>query len=113
MNLFIMLCHLISNFVSTNSSAYLHTTHFSYTTLSVITFYGVWNLDYFRGVLPPFCISTAMSTLQVMALDYTVALFPLLLSVILYYCIELHARGCKIMLVLEVLCLEQAIVDNS
>ena len=38
-----------------------------------------------------------MSTLQTLALDYAIAVYPLLLVIITYILIELHARGCRLL----------------
>ena len=59
----------------------------------LLTLYGFTNMDFFVYVVPPFCISNTMSTLTVIALDYTVALYPLLLSAVIYMLIEIHDRG--------------------
>ena len=60
----------------------------------VLTLYGLFNMDFFVYVVPPFCISNSMSTLTVIAMDYAVALYPLLLSTVIYLLIEVHDRGC-------------------
>ena len=57
------------------------------------TIYGVWNLDFFRTVIPPEAICLEMSTIHTLALDYLVAFYPLILIVITYTLIELHARN--------------------
>ena len=54
------------------------------------TVYGIWNLDFFRTVIPPICIN--LSTLQALSLDYGIAFYPLLLLVFVYLLIELHAH---------------------
>ena len=54
------------------------------------TVYGIWNLDFFRTVIPPICIN--LSALQALSLDYAIAFYPLLLLVFAYSLIELHAR---------------------
>ena len=54
------------------------------------TVYGIWNLDFFRTVIPPLCIN--QSTLQALSLDYAIAFYPLLLLIFAYLLIELHAR---------------------
>ncbi len=54
-------------------------------------FYGIWNLDYFRTVIPPICM-TNMTHLQVLALDYAIAFYPLVLIMISYILISLHGR---------------------
>ncbi len=65
--------------------------------LTTLTFYGFWNLDFFRQLIPSFCASRNMSMLTVLALEYVVALYPLLFTAIVYITIELHARGCKLL----------------
>ena len=57
-------------------------------------------MDFFSYVLPAFCISDGMSTLQVVALDYIVALYPLLFTVIIYLLIEVHDRGYRPLIIL-------------
>ena len=57
--------------------------------------YSIWNLDFFRTVLPPFCLTPHLSTIDVMALAYISALYSLLLIVVVYTCIELHASNCR------------------
>ena len=60
--------------------------------------YGVWNLDFFRSLPLDICLN--LTTLQTLALDYAIAVYPLLLVVITYILIELHARGCRLLLCL-------------
>ena len=55
-------------------------------------FYSFWNLDIFRSVLPDTCLN--ITTLQALALDYLVALYPFALILISYIIIELHGRKC-------------------
>ena len=57
--------------------------------------YSIWNLDFFRTVLPPFCLTPTLSTIDVMALAYISALYSLLLIIAVYACIELHASNCR------------------
>ena len=63
----------------------------------IISIYGIWNLDFFRYVLPFFCISKKMDMLQVVALEYIVAFYPILLMALVYYMIEWHDRGCVVL----------------
>ena len=62
----------------------------------LLTFYGVWNLDFFRSVIPPFCVSENITTLQALALQYLPAFYPLLLIVVTYILIELHDRNVRV-----------------
>ena len=58
----------------------------------VATFLGIWNLDFFRMIYTPFCLHPNMSTIQSRALDYTIAVYPLVLVVITYIFVSLHYR---------------------
>ena len=56
----------------------------------VISFLGVWNLDFCRLVYSPFCLHPHTNTLQVMALDYLIAVYPLLLIGLSYLLVLLY-----------------------
>ena len=58
------------------------------------TLYGIWNLDFFRTLIPHICLE--VNTLQALALDYAIACYPLLLIVVSYVLIELHARNFRL-----------------
>ena len=58
--------------------------------------YGFWNLDFFRTVYSRFCLHPNMSTIEVLALDYIVAAYPLLLTAITYLLVVLHNRNCRL-----------------
>ena len=55
-----------------------------------IVFYSFWNLDLFRSVIPDICLN--VTTLQALALDYFLALYPFVLIILSYLLIELHDR---------------------
>jgi len=58
------------------------------------TLFGVWNLDFFRSVYPPMCLSPNMTNLQVAFLEYSIGLYPLLMVVLIYLMVRLHDHGC-------------------
>ena len=60
----------------------------------LVPFYSFWNLDFFRSIIPDICLN--VSTLEALALDYAVAIYPLLLIFVSYILIELynHDIGC-------------------
>ena len=101
MNAFVFLCQMITC-ASTlaNSYMYVHYTADStashFLVVTIVTFFGIWNLDFFRYFLPPFCISSDMTTLHTLALDYVVAIYPLVLTVVIYFCIEMYDRGVRV-----------------
>ena len=60
--------------------------------------YAVWNLDFFRIFTTNICVD--MTTLQTLAMGYVTALYPLLLVICAYVFIELHSRGCRVLVLL-------------
>ena len=61
---------------------------------SLGSIYGIWNLDFFRTVIPPICLE--ISPLQALALDYAIAFYPLVLVFITHILISLHSRDVRI-----------------
>ena len=57
-----------------------------------LIFYSFWNLDILRSVMPDICLN--VTTLQALALDYLLALYPFLLIILSYFIIELYDRKC-------------------
>ncbi len=64
------------------------------------TFITMWQLDFFLLIIPPFCVSKHISNLQMLCMEYIVAIYPLLLTVVMYICIQQHARGCRVLIYL-------------
>ena len=63
---------------------------------SGLSMYGIWNLDFFRLLYPPFCMHPKMTTLHVLFLDYAIAVYPLLLIVTSYILVELHDNNFRL-----------------
>ena len=61
-------------------------------------FYTYWNLDIFRSVFPEFCLN--VTTLQTLALEYLIALYPFVLTLLSYLFIVLYDR--KFILVVNI-----------
>ena len=61
--------------------------------------YGLFSLDFFYTLLPPFCIP-GINTVGKLALRFYVAVYPLLLVLFVYILVELHARDVKIIVYL-------------
>lgn len=58
--------------------------------------YGAINFDFFRSFSNSICFN--LTTLQVLALDYVTAIYPLLLALIAFILIQLHAKNCRLIL---------------
>ena len=63
---------------------------YSVTVRILAALYGIWNLDFFRTLLPPNCLK--ISTLQGLALDYVIAFYPLVLIIITYILVFLYDK---------------------
>jgi hypothetical protein len=61
----------------------------------LMSLHTIWNLDFFRAVIPEICLGT--DTLQTLALDFVIGLYPLLLLVLTYVMIHLHDREFKLL----------------
>ena len=67
------------------------------TTKVFFAFFSFWNIDFFRSFLPSICLN--VSTIQALALDYSVALYPFVLILLSYFIIELYDRKCIIIVI--------------
>ena len=59
---------------------------------TVITVFGIWNLDFFRLIYKPFCLHPNLSIIQILCLDYLIAIHPLLLIVLTFMLFKLYER---------------------
>ena len=64
-----------------------------YFRIVVIASYGMWNLDFFKYILPPFCLSSHLKQTHIALFGYISVVYPLCLIIITLMCIELH--GCN------------------
>ena len=60
---------------------------------------GIWNLDFFRYLIPPFCVSRYLNNLWALTLEYFYVIYPLFLISATFVCIELHARNFKLIVI--------------
>ncbi len=63
----------------------------------VVDCYGLFSLDFFTYLLPSFCVGENMSMLEVVALEYVVAILPIVFTMFLYLLITLHDKGCRVL----------------
>ena len=54
--------------------------------------YSIWNLDFFRSLYPPFCLQPKLTALQVLMLDYLVAVYPMILVLLTYLFVKFDER---------------------
>ena len=102
-NIIITYSQLVVNAVMYD--AYLHSHIECYigkkVTLLLITILGVSNLDFFRLVIPPLCISSSLKAINTLIIDYITALYPILMTILVYALIELHAHNCRVVAIMS------------
>ena len=59
----------------------------------VLGFFGIWNLDYFRYISPPFCISSSLKLRHFILLGYLSVFYPFCLTLLSWIFIKLYDRG--------------------
>ena len=62
----------------------------------LLTLHGIWNLDFFQYILPPFCVSPNLKFIHVLLLKYISAIYPVLLIALTWLVIEMcsHKINC-------------------
>ena len=70
--------------------------------LLLITSLGILNLDFFRLIIPPLCISSSLKRIDTLFFDYIIALYPILITVLLCALIELHDHNCKVVVIASI-----------
>ena len=82
-NSFLLFAQLLA-FSSIRGDAELGTVHIAF--VKVYRFlYGMWNLDFFGVLLPPYCLipHSHLTLLQTLLLHYSIGLFPLIVAITL------------------------------
>ena len=64
--------------------------------ICVATIYGPWNLDFFRALYKPTCISPSITAMQSYVIEVTIGMYPLVLLVVLYSFVTLRDRGYRV-----------------
>ena len=66
----------------------------------VLALYAFWSLEFLRFLVPPFCLSDSINSLQLVSLGYVSALYPLFLCLVTYCLIELHGMNVKYIVII-------------
>ena len=78
------------------SNKLIFNTTITYRFLGVLVlFYGIWNLDFFRFIIPPFCVSSHLKPVHITFLYFISAFYPLCLIAVSWICIHLYSRNFK------------------
>ena len=69
-------------------------TGYPYVALQVLlVLCGMWSLDFFCFVIPPFCVSSNIKAVHALALEYLVAFYPIFLILITYVCMKFRENN--------------------
>ena len=77
--------------VNTKNHSLFNTTNLRKSYLFV---YGIFNLDSFADVMDPFCIGRNFNTLDVLCLEYTLAILPIMIILMIYLLTKLKTIKC-------------------
>ena len=106
MNAFIFVSQIISQppfqrgfFHTMDTSVYVFSHGARWFMKFLYSLYGVWNLNFFTALIPPFCLPL-QNVHIVISLTYIIALYPLFLLILIYVLVELHSRDFKIIVCL-------------
>ena len=94
LNCVVVICQIITSPIFLRGFANHKSQEDTFFNYYVATVYGIWNLDFFRTFVPPICFP--LSSLQVLALDYIVAIYPIFLLVLFYTMIALYERNVQL-----------------
>ena len=94
LNIIITYSQLSTIATTINSEVYVGLVHYlsRKSVTCCLTLLGVWNLDFFRLILPPMCVSTSTKAITLLLFDYVIAFYPLLLTIFILVGIEVYDR---------------------
>ena len=106
-SVFILFSQIVVNMLNYDRKLYSHLLYvtdgsnlLSFLSKFVLAFYGFWNLYFLPNILPPFCLDIPTKGRHELLYEYFVALYPLFLIALIYFCVHLYARDVKLIVVL-------------
>ena len=79
----------------------IHTsTHHMYLTNILLDLYRLWSLDFTSLFTIDTCLNPHLKVIEVLAIRYISAVYPIIVLLVAYTIIELHARNCRIIVCL-------------
>ena len=92
---YVLFCHFYASSLKPTYPFFDYITSHSMSTF--LNHFGImlcdfWNLNFFRSIIPPFCVSKNLTNIHVLLLNFIPALYLFVLLIITCIIIELHAR---------------------
>ena len=75
-----------------------------------VTVSEIWSMNFFKTIMPPFCISDRMTGIHVQMLSLVKSIYPIVLVIITCILMELHARNYRI---IHILCKPFILIFNK
>ena len=102
-NAFILYCQVVASTFDLNADGQIPLNNITNSADKLLKAYrvpyGIFNLEFFEGVIAPLCLGTSFNNLTVFVLDYAVALCPLLMILFVIVCVKIKEcmapRCCK------------------
>lgn len=96
---FIMYSQIVLFEILFRNNTFIRTTLAEFPSIvrAIATFYGIWNLDFLRHIISPFCVSSKLKLIDLIFIQYICASYPFFLIAITWVCIELHGRNFKLL----------------
>ena len=95
-NALVFFCNITSAGLLSYRPGYVYHSNLERNAASILlSVYDIINLKFFQNFFPPLCISEELTSLEVIALRYLVALYPLLLIVVIFALVCLYDRNFK------------------
>ena len=67
---------------------------------SALFLFGIWSLDFIHYIVPPFCVSSKFQLIHIEVLGFISIIYPLILIVLTWVCVELHGRNFRLLVLL-------------
>lgn len=61
-------------------------------------FYGIWNLDFFQYILPPFCVSRHLQLSHIILLNYVSSIYPMVLIILTWILVQLRDHNVRLLM---------------
>ena len=92
---YILYCQFFTNLFNSSVFFYTYILKLVHPAIykSIFTVIDVWSLAFFRHIIPPFCVDERLTNIHVLLIELLPPLYLLLLILLTYMCIELHARN--------------------
>ena len=102
-SIIITYCQFGINTIAISTGFYSHVTcHVGQKyAIAILTLLGMFNLDFFRFVLPPLCIGPSLKTIDTILFDYIIALYPIVLTCFIYVVLTLYDRNYRLVVCLS------------